>query len=427
MPGSFLIMSARTQSVKGMNDLLPVKSPYWQFVEHTLREIAAAYGYGEIRTPILEKTALFVQSIGEQTDIVEKEMFAFEDTGGEHLCMRPECTASVVRAGVQHGLLHNTQARLWYMGPMFRRERPQKGRYRQFSQFGMEAFGWSGAEADVEVMLAGERIWRVLGVKDVALFLNSLGSDNCRQNYRKALLGYLKQNADVLDADSLRRLETNPLRVLDSKNADTQRILVNAPRINDYLAGNEKEHLSRICALLDDAGIHYEIDSTLVRGLDYYTSTVFEWKTAKLGAQNTVCAGGRYDKLVERQGGRATPACGFAMGMERLVELLQEEEKGLAVKKLDVWFISMDVSTNARALSLAELLRDEGVAVAMNHGVGKLKSQLKRADTKGARFVVLLGQAELERGVVQIIPLRGQCENQDIPFSGLADFIKNKI
>jgi histidyl-tRNA synthetase len=420
-------MSARLQSVKGMNDLLPTQSPYWQFVEQALREIAAAYGYSEIRTPILEKTALFVQSIGEQTDIVEKEMFAFEDTGGEHLCMRPECTASVVRAGVQHGLLHNTQARLWYMGPMFRRERPQKGRYRQFSQFGMEAFGWSGAEADVEVILAGARIWRALGAKDVQLYLNSLGSEECRQSYRKALLSYLRQYYDALDPDSQRRLETNPLRVLDSKNVDTQGILKQAPQIKDYLSGEEQEHLSRICALLDDAGIHYEIDSTLVRGLDYYTSTVFEWKTGKLGAQNTVCAGGRYDKLVERRGGRATPACGFAMGIERLVELLQEEKNQLAVEKLDVWFISMDSSTNARAFSLAESLRDAGMTVAMNHGVGKLKSQLKRADTSGAQLVVLLGQAELERGVVQIIPLRGQFEGQDIRFDGLADFIKNKI
>ena len=268
-------MSSKLQSVKGMNDLLPAQSPYWQFVERVLREIAGAYAYDEIRTPILEKTALFVQSIGAQTDIVEKEMFAFEDAGGELLCMRPENTASVVRAGVQHGLFHNTQARLWYMGPMFRRERPQKGRYRQFSQFGMEAIGWSGAEADVEVILAGARIWKALGVKDVHLYLNSLGSDDCRARYRAALVVFLKQHLDALDADGRRRLESNPLRILDSKNPDTQRILGDAPVINDYLDDDASAHFAQVRRLLDDAGVAYTIDSSLVRGLDYYTSTVF--------------------------------------------------------------------------------------------------------------------------------------------------------
>ena len=403
-------MSGKLQSVKGMNDLLPEQSPYWQFIERNLREIARAYAYEEIRTPILEKTALFVQSIGEQTDIVEKEMFAFEDTGGEHLCMRPENTASVVRASVQHGLLHNTQARLWYMGPMFRRERPQKGRYRQFSQFGMEAFGWSGAEADVEVMLAGARIWKALGVKDVHLYINSLGSDQCRQRYRSALVGYLEQHFTELDADSQRRLQSNPLRVLDSKNPDTRRVLEAAPVITDYLDAEAADHFSRVCALLEDADVEYTIDAALVRGLDYYTSTVFEWKTNKLGAQNTVCAGGRYDDLVERRGGRATPACGFAMGMERLVELLIEEDNELAVHQVDTWLISMDAASSAAAFGLAEAIRDAGLTVAMNHGVGKLKSQLKRADTAGAKFALILGQSELEQGVVQVKPLRGQFE-----------------
>jgi histidyl-tRNA synthetase len=418
-------MSGKLQSVKGMNDLLPEQSPYWQFIEQVLREIAGAYAYHEIRTPILEKTALFVQSIGEQTDIVEKEMFAFEDVGGEHLCMRPECTASVVRAGVQHGLLHNTQARLWYMGPMFRRERPQKGRYRQFSQFGMEAFGWSGAEADVEVMLAGARIWKALGVKDVHLYLNSLGSNACRERYRVALVKYLKQRLDDLDADSRRRLDSNPLRILDTKNSGTLTILENAPIINDYFDDETRAHFMKVCDLLDVAGINYTVDSGLVRGLDYYTSTVFEWKTGKLGAQNTVCAGGRYDDLVERRGGRPTPACGFAMGMERLVELLIEENNALEINQLDLWLISLDQSGNATAFKLAESLRDEGFTVAMNHGVGKLKSQLKKADFSGAKFALILGQTELEQGVVQVKPLRGQFESQDVTFDALSDLIKN--
>ncbi len=416
-------MSSKLQSVKGMNDLLPAQSPYWQFVEQVLREIADAYGYAEIRTPILEKTALFVQSIGEQTDIVEKEMFAFEDAGGELLCMRPENTASVVRAGVQHGLFHNTQARLWYMGPMFRRERPQKGRYRQFSQFGMEAVGWPGAEADVEVMLAGARIWKALGVKDVHLYLNSLGSDDCRIRYRTALVEYLTRHIEGLDADSRRRLDSNPLRILDSKSADTRRILENAPVINDYLDEDASEHFARVCSLLDDAGVVYTIDSSLVRGLDYYTSTVFEWKTGKLGAQNTVCAGGRYDDLVERRGGRATQACGFAMGMERLVELLIEEGNALAINPLDVWFISLDTAANQAAFRLAERLRDAGLTVAMNLGVGKLKSQLKKADASGAQYALILGQSELERGMVQLKPLRGQFESQDVAFDNVLDTI----
>ncbi len=418
-------MSAKLQSVKGMNDLLPAQSPYWQFIEQVLREIAAAYAYDEIRTPVLEKTALFVQSIGEQTDIVEKEMFAFEDTGGEFLCMRPECTASVVRAGVQHGLFHNTQARLWYMGPMFRRERPQKGRYRQFSQFGMEAIGWPGAEADVEVMLAGARIWKALGVKDMHLYLNSLGSDACRVHYRAALVGYLAQHFDALDADSRRRLDSNPLRILDSKNPGTRLILENAPVINDYLDAISKDHFRQVCSLLDSAGIAYTIDSSLVRGLDYYTSTVFEWKTGKLGAQNTVCAGGRYDDLVERRGGRSTPACGFAMGMERLVELLIEENSTLEIKPLDIWFITLDDAANKAAFPLAETLRDSGLTVAMNHGVGKLKSQLKKADVSGAKFALILGQTELEQGLVQVKPLRGQFESQDVAFANVPDVINS--
>lgn len=418
-------MSQKLQSVKGMNDLLPVQSPVWQFIESKLREVARAYAYDEIRTPILEKTALFVQSIGEQTDIVEKEMFAFEDAGAEHLCMRPENTASVVRAGVQHGLFHNTQARIWYMGPMFRRERPQKGRYRQFSQFGMEAFGWSEAPADVEVMLAGARIWKVLGVQDVHLYINSLGSSDCRANYRQALVRYLEQHFDELDADSQRRLASNPLRILDSKHPVTREILQSAPLINNYLNEAESAHFSAVCDMLESAGIAFTVDASLVRGLDYYTSTVFEWKTTRLGAQNTVCAGGRYDDLVERRGGRSTPACGFAMGMERLVELLAEEGRSPSIDCLDAYLISLDQETSLAAMGIAETLRNAGLTIATNHGAGKLKSQLKKADMSGARFALILGKAELESSEIQLLPLRDQSESQNVALDQLEHIIRN--
>jgi len=418
-------MSQKLQSVKGMNDLLPAQSPVWQFVESKLREVACAYAYDEIRTPILEKTALFVQSIGEQTDIVEKEMFAFEDAGGEYLCMRPENTASVVRAGVQHGLFHNTQARLWYMGPMFRRERPQKGRYRQFSQFGMEAFGWAGPQADVEVILAGARIWKALGVQDVHLYINSLGSDECRASYRQALVDYLQQHFDKLDADSQRRLESNPLRILDSKHPVTREILQSAPVIEDHLNDAASAHFADVCDILESAGVAFTVDATLVRGLDYYTSTVFEWKTTRLGAQNTVCAGGRYDDLVERRGGRSTPACGFAMGMERLVELLAEEGSSPSTDSLDAYLISLDSNTSRAAMDIAENLRNAGLTIATNHGVGKLKSQLKKADSSGAKFALILGQAELEVKEIQLLPLRGQSKSQNVAFDQLGQLIRD--
>jgi histidyl-tRNA synthetase len=417
-------MSGILQSVKGMNDLLPAQSPSWQFVEQGLRTIAKAYGYEEIRTPILEKTALFVHSIGEQTDIVEKEMFAFEDAGGEQVCMRPENTAALVRAGIQHGLFHNTQARLWYMGPMFRRERPQKGRYRQFAQFGMEAIGWAGPEADAEVILAGARIWKDLGVKDVQLTLNSLGSDACRARYREALVDYLKNHHDALDSDSQRRLARNPLRILDSKNQNTQNILANAPVIEDYLDAAARKHFDQLLGMLSDAGVDYTIDAGLVRGLDYYTSIVFEWKTRKLGAQNTVCAGGRYDNLIESNGGRPTPACGFAMGVERLVELLVEEHATLEVTTIDAYIISLSEASNLLAMNIAESLRDRDITIAMNHGVGKLKSQLKKADTSGAKIALIIGEAELEQGMVQLKPLRGQAQSLNVAVDDLPDYIK---
>jgi histidyl-tRNA synthetase len=412
------------QSVKGMNDLLPDSTPYWQQVESALRRIAQQYSYAEIRTPILEKTELFVQAIGEQTDIVEKEMFAFEDAGGEHVCMRPENTAAVVRAGVQHGLFHNAQARLWYLGLMFRRERPQKGRYRQFYQFGMEAFGWRDASVDAEIIIAGKRIWSDLGVQDVSLSLNTLGSDKTREDYKAALLDYLSKHFDELDADSQRRLTKNPLRILDSKNETTQSILVNAPTISDYLEPEDKTHFTELQNLLNAAGVEYVIDAALVRGLDYYTSTVFEWKTTRLGAQNTVCAGGRYDKLVEGRGGKPTPAVGFAMGIERLIELLLEEGNLQSHAKLDAYIIALDASAVSSAQQLSESCRNVGLNVAQGHGHAKLKSQLKKADSSGAEIAVILGEQELAHHQGQVKYLRQNRESEMITLDKISDVIQ---
>ncbi len=417
-------MVNRIQSVKGMNDMLPAVTADWQHVERVLQSIAQQYNYQEIRTPILEKTSLFVQSIGEQTDIVEKEMFAFEDAGGEHVCMRPENTAGVVRAGVQHGLFHNAQARLWYMGPMFRRERPQKGRYRQFYQFGMEAIGWPDATVDAELILIGERVWSTLGVEDVHLYLNTLGSDASRDAYRQALVNYLQQHMNDLDADSQRRLQKNPLRILDSKDESTQAILADGPKINDYLEQADAEHFAQLTSLLDVAGVSYTIDASLVRGLDYYTSTVFEWKTGSLGTQSAVCGGGRYDNLVEHHGGKPTPAIGFAVGMERLVELLQAEKKLNVPAVLDAYIISLDAQASASAQKLAEQCRDNNLMVALGHGQAKLKAQLKKADQSGADVAIIIGEEELSKGQGQIKYLRDQQDSQWLPLEEISGVLQ---
>ncbi len=409
-----------------MNDLLPNDTPYWQYVESVLRKVAAQYNYNEIRTPVLEKTQLFVQSIGEQTDIVEKEMFAFEDAGGEHVCMRPENTASVVRAGVQHGLFHNAQVRLWYLGPMFRRERPQKGRYRQFYQFGMEAFGWRAPTVDAEIILAGRRIWSELGVKDVHLTINTLGSEPARAAYRSALVRYLSGHLDDLDADSQRRLDKNPLRILDSKSESTQAILSSAPKLADYLKEEDKQHFQAVLKLLDEAQLPYTIDAGLVRGLDYYTSTVFEWKTNRLGAQNTVCAGGRYDRLVETRGGRPTPAIGFAMGMERLIELLLEEGNLQSHGEPDIYIISLDSEGDAQAQRLSEQCRNLSLEVAQGHGQAKLKAQLKKAHASGATMAIIFGEDELAQHSGQVKFLREQQDSALVPIVELAEFIQSK-
>ena len=404
-------MADKIQGVKGMKDLLPGQIELWHRVEEVLRSIAWRYGYQEIRTPIVESTALFKQSIGDQTDIVEKEMYVFDDAENTSLALRPEATASTVRAGNQHGLFHNQQQRLWYMGPMFRREKPQKGRYRQFHQFGIESFGYPGPDIDAEVVRVGARVWRELGVKHVSLQLNTLGSPAARNRYRDALKDYFSQHREQLDSDSRRRLERNPLRILDSKVPATQKIVENAPSILDFIDVDDRDNFDRLCESLTAFGVEPEINTTLVRGLDYYTSTVFEWVTDQLGAQSAVCAGGRYDGLVEQRGGRPTPGVGFAMGMERLVELLAQQET-VTPDLLDVYLISM-VGQDA-AVELGETMRDQGLRVCEHCGGGKMKAQMRRADASGARFAVILGEEERQKKMVTLKDLRHTGEQQQI-------------
>ncbi len=397
-------MSDKIQSVKGMNDLLPGQTGDWHQVESVLRAVARCYGYEEIRTPVLEKTELFRQSIGDQTDIVEKEMYVFEDAGDVSLALRPEATASTVRAGIQHGLFHNRQQRLWYLGPMFRRERPQKGRYRQFYQFGVEAFGWSGPDVDAEVIRLAARIWRELGITGLALEINTLGSAGTRARYRSALRDYFIRHVDHLDEDSRRRLDRNPLRILDSKVPQTQQIVEQAPSIIDFLEPDARQDFDRLVASLTQSGIKPHINPRLVRGLDYYTGVVFEWVTSELGAQSAVCAGGRYDDLVAAHGGRATPGVGFALGLERLVELRSVQGIHGDGDPSDVYVISLD--DQQWAAEMAETLRNARYRVIEHCGGGKLSKCLKRADQSGARFAVVVGEQERSEGSVQLKDLR---------------------
>jgi histidyl-tRNA synthetase len=419
------------QAIRGMNDCLPEVSGTWQKVESVLRQVVASYGYQEIRTPIVESTDLFKRSIGEVTDIVEKEMYTFEDRNGDSLTLRPEGTASTVRAGNEHGLLYNQQQRLWYMGPMFRHERPQKGRYRQFHQFGVETYGLDGPDIDLEVILLSARLWKAFGIeKHVTLQINSLGSNEARQAYRETLISYLKERADKLDEESLRRLESNPLRVLDSKNPNVQAAIADAPSLLDHLDEESKTHFDSLCERLTQAGISFEINPRLVRGLDYYNRTVFEWVTESLGSQGTVCAGGRYDGLVEQLGGKATPAVGFAMGMERLVLLLTTlSEDALDTSSADVYVTAMGDDAQAYALEVSELLRDTlpNVRVMMHCGGGNFKKQLKRADKTGARFALLLGSQEMQSREVAVKPLRDGQEQQTIAFNALSSTIADLL
>lgn len=406
-----------------MNDCLPEVSGIWQQVESTLRQVVASYGYQEIRTPIVESTDLFKRSIGEVTDIVEKEMYTFEDRNGDSLTLRPEGTASCVRAGNEHGLLYNQQQRLWYMGPMFRHERPQKGRYRQFHQFGVEAYGLDGPDIDVEVILLSARLWKAFGISNhVKLQINSLGSNEARQAYREALIAFLTARADQLDEDSRRRMTSNPLRVLDSKNPDVQKALEGAPSLLDHLDDASAEHFSLLCERLTQAGIEYEINPRLVRGLDYYNRTVFEWVTDSLGSQGTVCAGGRYDGLVEQLGGKATPAVGFAMGMERLVLLLTTlDAQQQTPASADIYVTALGDEAAVYAMKVSEQLRDAipDCRVTTHCGGGNMKKQLKRADKTGAQLALILGSDEALNSQVTIKPLRSQQEQVTIALDDL--------
>lgn len=399
-------MSDKLHSIRGMNDILPPQTALWQWLEAQVRTLLGRYGYGEIRLPIVEATELFKRSIGEVTDIVEKEMYTFIDRNGDSLTLRPEGTASCVRAAEQHGLLYNQVQRLWYSGPMFRHERPQAGRYRQFHQVGVEAFGMAGPDIDAELILISARLWQQLGLADqLTLELNSLGDSEDRARYRAALVDYLLQHQAQLDEDSQRRLQRNPLRILDSKDAGTRAVLADAPCFADYLGAASQAHFAGLRAALDAAGVRYRVNPALVRGLDYYSHTVFEWVTEALGAQGTVCAGGRYDGLVAQLGGRATPAVGFAMGMERLLLLLAERPPQLPATT-DVYLLS--TVSAAETLALAESLRAALPALKLicHCGGGSLKSQMKKADRSGARWALILGDDELACDEVSLKPLR---------------------
>lgn len=420
-------MAKQIQAIRGMNDILPTQSPLWQKVEAVLRSSVSAYGYSEIRTPIVENTDLFKRSIGEVTDIVEKEMYTFADNNGDSLTLRPEGTASTVRAGNENGLLYNQEQRLWYMGPMFRHERPQKGRYRQFNQFGVEVYGIGTADIDAEVLMLSARLWEKLGISDhVSLELNTLGDPAERAVYRDALIAFLEQHKDALDEDSKRRMYSNPLRVLDSKDQNVQAILAGAPELMDFLGEESKTHFSQLRELLDAVGIKYTINPRLVRGLDYYNRTVFEWVTSSLGSQGTVLAGGRYDGLVAQLGGKDTPAVGFAMGLERIVLLLETLELNKDIpSEVDVYVTAMGDSCLVEAIKIAQELRSAlpNLKVMSHCGGGNVKKQMKRADKSGASVALLIGEDELAEGMVTVKYLRNDNEQQRVARSALGAFL----
>lgn len=404
-------MSKTIQAVRGMNDILPADAALWEFFEDTVADWLRAYGYTQIRTPIVENTDLFVRSIGEVTDIVEKEMYSFEDRlNGEHLTLRPEGTASCVRAVVQHNLLYNAPQRLWYKGPMFRHERPQKGRYRQFHQIGVESLGFAGPDMDAEHIIMTARLWKLLGLDDVALEINTLGSPEARARYRSRLIHYFEGHADVLDEDAKRRLHSNPLRILDSKNPAMQAIIETAPKLMDDLDDESRQHFEELQHMLHAAGVKFTVNKRLVRGLDYYNATVFEWVTTQLGAQGTVCAGGRYDGLIEQIGGKSAPACGFAMGVERLLALLQDQGFVPPALVPDAYVLHLGEQADRFAIPAAEQLRDSGLSVVLHCGGGSFKSQMKKADASGARYAIIIGDDEVAAGQVSVKPLRAEGE-----------------
>lgn len=423
-------MSKTIQAVRGMNDCLPEQSGLWQWIEAKLRAAANSYGYQEIRTPIVESTDLFKRSIGEVTDIVEKEMYTFEDRNGDSLTLRPEGTACCVRAGNQHGLLYNQQQKIWYMGPMFRHERPQKGRYRQFHQFGIETYGFDSADADAEVIAVAAKLWQEFGIADdVRLEINSLGSNEARENYKQALVHYLSGHKDKLDEDSLRRLDSNPLRILDSKNPDVQALLVDAPSLHEYLDEESKQHFSAVQARLDAYGIAYRVNPTLVRGLDYYNRTVFEWVTDTLGAQGTVCAGGRYDGLVEQLGGKSSPAVGFALGIERLALILAERvDQNTINPPTDIYLAAMGERAELFNITLAETLRKAFPEhrIQTHMGGGNFKKQMKRADKVNARFAIIVGDQELDNQKV-IVKSLSDGQQEEVAQSDLQKNLELKL
>ncbi|ELK3677984.1 histidine--tRNA ligase [Vibrio fluvialis] len=403
-------MAKTIQAIRGMNDCLPTQSPLWQKVEGIVKNVISAYGYNEVRMPIVEETNLFSRAVGEETDVVSKEMYTFEDRNGDSLTLRPEGTAGCVRSCIQNSLINRDEQRLWYMGPMFRHERPQKGRYRQFHQCGVEVFGLNGPDVDAELIMMTARLWRELGIdKHVRLELNSIGSQEDRADYRTALVAFLEQHIDVLDEDCKRRMHTNPLRVLDTKNSDIQAILGDAPRLSEYLGEESKAHFAGLCELLDAAGIEYTVNERLVRGLDYYNRTVFEWMTESLGSQGTVCGGGRYDGLVEQLGGKATPAVGFAMGLERLVLMMETLGNTDVRRNVDVYMVTAGEGTLMAGMKLVEQLREQvpGLRVMTHFGGGNFKKQFKRADKVGAAVALVLGENEVAEKTVVLKDLAG--------------------
>jgi histidyl-tRNA synthetase len=410
------------QAVRGMNDVLPAEIGVWQFLENTVRDLVSAYGFQEMRVPVVEQTRLFKRAIGELTDVVEKEMYTFQDQGGDSLTLRPEATAGIVRAAISNGMLRGARHKLWCIGPMFRHEKPQKGRYRQFHQLDVEAIGFTGPDIDAEIIAMTARLWKQLGITRVKLQLNSLGTPDSRRAYRDLLVAYFRSHEARLDADSRRRLEGNPLRILDSKNPEMRDIIDGAPLLTEHLDAESRAHFDALCASLAAVGIEYHVNPRLVRGLDYYSRTVFEWTTDALGSQDAVCAGGRYDGLIAHLGGDATPAIGFAMGMERVVELLVQAQQVPPSRAPDAFVVVNGEQATVEALKIVERLRNElpHRRFEMNLGGGKFKAQFQRADRSGAPLALIIGDDELNRGVVAVKPLRLESGQSDCPIPELA-------
>lgn len=417
------------QPPRGMNDILPAETAAWQRLENLARDIFASYAYQEIRLPLVEHTGLFKRSIGELTDVVSKEMFTFQDPGGDSLTLRPEATAGIVRAMISNGLLHNQKQRVWTSGPMFRHEKPQRGRFRQFHQLDVEAFGYPGPDIDAEVILVSSRLLTQAGVKRLELNLNSLGTPASRRVYREKLVEYFTAHKSKLDPDSLRRLEGNPLRILDSKNPALQDIIKNAPMLTEHLDEESRAHFSGLCRHLDALGVKYVLNPLLVRGLDYYSHTVFEWVTSELGSQGAVCSGGRYDGLVEQLGGEPTPAIGWALGQERIVDLIKVQNGDVPVPGPDVYFVVAGQRAEAEGLRIAEMLRDQlpGVRIEMNCGGGSFKSQLKRSDKSGAAWALILGDSETEKRVAGLKSLRVEAPQVEVAWERLVDELGERL